>query len=132
MVKHTHALLPLAYRLQSMGTMAGFLMIHEDDRWSRQRCVLILGSDSSQLCKHQMSNPVADSSSQLRDYIRYGLLWSLPEVSQIRRVLCGHARDPQGPKLASCWACLPLSVVRSESKSAAGRHHVLLRPPRAS
>ena len=85
-------------------------MIQEDDRWFRQRCVLMLGSDSSQLCRSQMSNPVAHSSSQLRDYIRYGLLWSLPEVSQIRRVLCGHARDPPALKLASCWACLPLTV----------------------
>ena len=67
-------------------------MIQEDNRCSRQQCVLRLGSDPSQLCKSQMSNPVADSSSQLRDYTAYRLLWSLPEVSQIRRV-CVDMRE---------------------------------------
>ena len=96
-----------------------FLIIREDNRWSRQQCVLIICSDPSQLCISQMSNPDAHSSSQLREvsYIRYRLLWSLPEVSQIRRVLCGHARDPQGPKIAFCWACLPVTVVRAVKRA---------------
>ena len=86
-------------------------MIHEDDRWSRQQCVLIVCSDPSQLCKSQRSKPVVYTSSQLRDYIRYRLLRSLPEVSQIRRVLCGHARDPQGLLLGvTSVYCRPIRV----------------------
>ena len=106
---------------------------HEDNRWSRQRCVLILGSDSSQLCKHQMSNNVADSSSQLRDYITYRLLWCLcPRCLRYEECCVDMRETVQGPNLAFCWACLLLAVDRSESESAAGRHHVLLRPTRAS